>query len=121
MLRSSTVAEIDAVAKEFERMPDRPDARMIRRPADPSKKRALQRLRTRAWRVDNDKRGRPTSETIVRNAVDGLVDRGFALSEIHDVMRKVRRRHRRAVDRSGEAVETAGAPLDREVDPPSAG
>ncbi len=115
-----SVSEIDQIKElTFERLPDRPDGAIIRVPRAKLAKeeaRALQRLRTAAWRQQNDRRRRPTSDqvarallvavcaspdflalvdseiSVVRIAVDDLVERGFRLDEIQDVMRGIRRR-----------------------------
>jgi hypothetical protein len=95
---------------------------------DPTAK-ARQRLRTAAWRLDNDRRGRPTAEqigkalllalctsrdfrrllnsdlSVVGVAVEDMVQRGFARAEIHDVMKRIRCRHVDPMDRAGEADE----------------
>ena len=121
----SSVDEIDEVRDvTFERLPDRPDGGFVRRrrdvPPSPAELKALQRLRTAAWRLDNDRRGRPTTDQIarallvaicassrsfeqlvdaevgfVRDAVDDMIARGFVRSEIEDVMRHIRRRVRK--------------------------
>ncbi|MCS3893308.1 hypothetical protein M2171_002441 [Bradyrhizobium japonicum USDA 38] len=66
-MRSSTVDEINTMAKTFERLPDRPDGRTVprhRAPKDREKAKAAQRLRTRVWRQANDRKGRPTSDQV---------------------------------------------------------
>lgn len=118
MKRRDTVREIDEVAQQFRRAPDRPDGRILRpRLENQILKKAHQRLRTAAWRSKNDTIGRPSSEvlakalllaictspnfqnlldddlSIVRETCNTLVERGFALKEIHHVMRKLRARH----------------------------
>jgi hypothetical protein len=126
MMRSNTVAEIDEVAKTFERLPDRPDPKFYVRPRkDVAKAKALNRLRNRVWRQSNDRRGRPTSAqlgaallyavcmhedfasliesdlSIVRSAVNDLCRRGCRIEEVEDMLRKIRRRRIPASDRSG--------------------
>jgi hypothetical protein len=139
MMRSpETVTEIDEVARQFARRPDRPDGRFVRlRRDDVAMERAKQRLRTAAWRDANDRRGRPTAEqigkallmavctsadfkrllesdlSVVRVAIDDMVERGFVLTEVHDVMRRIRHRHVDPADRMGEATETTGDPIER--------
>lgn len=122
---AAAVVEIDDVrTSTFSRNPDRPDARFIRSRVtggcDVAK--ARQRLRTAAWRRDNDAKGRPTSDqigrallmaavtspdfadlmdnevTVVRRALNAMQSNGFDLSEVQDVMRRIRRRHAVAVD-----------------------
>lgn len=126
-MRGSTVNHIDEVRKSmFSRAPDRPDARIIMRRADAVEvRRAKQRLRTAAWRKSNDENGRPTAEQIgkallvsicmspdfkklmqeelslIRVALNSLVDRGFRSKEIEDVMRRIRARH---VDRDMDEI-----------------
>lgn len=119
MRGSTTTDHIDEVRRSmFSRAPDRPDARIIKRRADAVEvRRAKQRLRTAAWRKSNDENGRPTAEQIgkallmsicispdfkalmqeelslIRLAINNLVDRGFRSREIEDVMRRIRARH----------------------------
>ena len=122
-----SVDQIDEVTSTFQRLPDRPDGSFLRVPRGqltPEASKALQRMRTAAWRQQNDRRGRPTSEqiarallvavctsdnftalidnelSVVRIAVDDMVERGFALSEIQDTMRGVRRRLAKRQDRT---------------------
>jgi hypothetical protein len=138
MLRSATtVREIDEVTSQFRRSPDRPDGRFVRLRLDGEvMKRAKQRLRTAAWRSENDRRGRPTAEqigkallmavctspdfkrlldadlSIVAVAVEDMVQRRFSRGEIHDVMRRIRHRHVDPADRMGEATETTSDPIE---------
>lgn len=122
---TATVAEIDQVRiATFSRNPDRPDGRFVRnRVAGRDVAKARQRLRTAAWRSDNDRRGRPSSDqigrallmavvtspdfadlvegelTVVRMALNSMQENGFDLAEVQDVMRKIRRRHSISSDR----------------------
>jgi hypothetical protein len=118
-MRNRTIDHIDEIRTSFfSRAPDRPDARIIRCRADsPEVRRAKQRLRTAAWRKNNDVNGRPTTEqvakallmsvcaspdfkklmqeelSLVRSAINDLVDRGYRSKEIEDVMRRIRSKH----------------------------
>ncbi|MCC8962491.1 hypothetical protein H8A95_09255 [Bradyrhizobium sp. Pear76] len=75
MLRRSTADEIDEVRMTtFLRSPDRPSARMFRQPQDPKTAKARQRLRTAAWRKDNDDKGRPTTEVIGKALLLAVVE-----------------------------------------------
>lgn len=122
-----SVAEIDEVRTTvFSRNPDRPSGRFVRARVTGDNRdvaRARQRLRTAAWRAENDKRARPTSDqigrallmavvtspdfaslidnelTVVRRALNAMSENGFSISEVQDVMRKIRRRHASLVDR----------------------
>ncbi|MBN8974124.1 MAG: hypothetical protein J0H51_19200 [Rhizobiales bacterium] len=127
---ASAVAEIDEVRSSiFGRNPDRPDGRFVRSPVGGGRDvaKARQRLRTAAWRRDNDAKGRPTSDqigrallmavvtspdfadlvegelTVVRRALNSMQSNGFDLAQTQDVMRRLRRRHSNAVDRDAEA------------------
>jgi hypothetical protein len=137
MMRSpETVQEVDEVARQFARRPDRPDCRFVRlRRDDVAMEKAKQRLRTAAWRDANDRKGRPTAEqigkallmavctsadfkrlldadlSIVAVAVEDMVLRGFDRGQVHDVMRRIRHRHVDPADRVGEATETTSDPI----------
>ena len=127
-MRSSDIDEINEVAQSFERLPDRPNGRFVRRPVDPELAKAKQRLRTRVWRLNNDRLGRPTSEqigsalllafctsqhfeklmqeelSVIQVAVNDMIDRGFQRKQIEAVMRKVRRQHVGPMDDASEAT-----------------
>jgi len=138
MMRSpEDVREVDEVARQFARRPDRPDGRFVRlRLDDVAMEKAKQRLRTAAWRDANDRKGRPTAEqigkallmavvtspsfkrlldsdlSVVAVAVEDMVQRGFDRGQVHDVMRRIRHRHVDPADRLGEATETTGDPIE---------
>lgn len=125
-MRKGTLGEIDEVRKTFERAPDRPGARV---PVDPEEKKARGRLWTAAWRKSNDDRKRPSSEqigrallmavctapdyqlllqselSVVAHALAYLEVRGFARTQIADVMGRIRARHVRPAKAAGGAKE----------------
>lgn len=136
-LSKDDVAFVDDVAKQFVRGADRPDGKFVRlRLVDDQLTKAKQRLRTAVWRDANDRKGRPTSDqigrallmavcttrdfaklldadlSVVRRATDDMVARGFKLSEIHSVMRKIRWRHVDRGDRAEEESDQAIAHVD---------
>jgi hypothetical protein len=122
-----SVASIDADrAAYFTRSPDRPQARVIARSRKaPEIKKAESRLRTAAWRIDLDKRGRPESDTVavtlllclidvaresghevadmpeVKKAFDKLFDtmaeRGYQRTEVEAVIKRMTRRSKTTV------------------------
>ena len=124
---TASVAEIDQVRiATFTRNPDRPSGQFVRNRVTGDSRdvaRARQRLRTAAWRAENDRRARPTSDqigrallmavvtspdfaslidnelTVVRRALNAMSENGFSISEVQDVMRKIRRRHVNPADR----------------------
>lgn len=124
---TASVAEIDQVRTTvFSRNPDRPSGHFVRPRVTGDNRdvaRARQRLRTAAWRADNDRRGRPSADqigrallmavvtspdfaylldselSVVRRALNAMQANGFDLLEMQDVMRKIRRRHASVVDR----------------------
>lgn len=137
---ASAVAEIDEVRHSmFSRNPDRPSGRFVRVAVTGGRDvaKARQRLRTAAWRRDNDARGRPTSDqigrallmavvtsedfgslidnelTVVRRALNDMQTNGFDLAEVQDVMRKIRRRHVDAVDHNVDDGDVRPAPGGR--------
>jgi hypothetical protein len=118
-----TVAEIDAGRRQyFERDPDRPQARARARSKKPDEvKKAESRLRTAAWRHENDKQRRPEgfavamqflvstvslaresglegleafrpSEQAFQHALSELVARGFDRQAAEAVFRRLTRR-----------------------------
>jgi len=50
--------------------------------------------------------------SVVAVAVEDMVQRGFARGQIHDVMRRIRRRHVDPADGIGEATETTSDPIE---------
>ncbi len=118
-----TVAEIDAARSAyFERSPDRPQARIRVRSRKPEEiKKAESRMRTAAWRQENDKLRRPEgfavamqflvstvslaresglegldafrpSEAAFQHALDELVARGFDRDAAKAVFKRLTRR-----------------------------
>lgn len=115
------VARIDEtrIAEHF-RNPDRPDTRFVksRRRQDPAVRRAKGRLRTAVYRNRLDQRGAPSSydvamallialatvpslssmsvedQGLVELALTDLHERGFDLSEVDKVLRRIRVRMR---------------------------
>jgi hypothetical protein len=75
-IKPKSVAEIDAARNAyFERDPDRPSGRVRPRSKQaPEILKAKSRLRTAAWRADNDKRGRPESDQVALQFLVCLID-----------------------------------------------